>query len=185
MRYRINRIKISDFLDYYADSDSYIKFYRDYCYLGFEKLKWSQSVTQLTLKDFNYQWIEFCKKPNINQRCQKINSTKVIESLRKDFWGIDAELSFVGIYSFSLISKTLDHNHEKKFILYKDSFRVYFHIDKYPINYYNKEFTLRNKLKDKEMDLKPYDPLSEMVFLVFLGRLKGFNRDMGKEKGNL
>ena len=31
-----------------------------------KKIKWFQSVKQLTLRDFNYQWIEFCKKSNQN-----------------------------------------------------------------------------------------------------------------------
>ena len=155
MRYRI---KIRDFLEYYANLDSYIEFYKEYCSSnGFDEVS------------------------NTNQRCQKINSPEVIKSLTKDFRGIDAEFSFVGIYSFSLISKTLDHKHNKQFVLYKDSFRVYFHIDKYPIDYYNKEFDIRNKSKEQNIDLKPYDALSEMVYLVFLGRLKGFNRDMGRE----
>ena len=156
MRYRINRIKIRDFLEYYANLDSYIEFYKDYC------------SSEDTVS-------------NSNQHCQKINSPEVIKNLRKDFRGIDAEFSFVGIYSFSLISKTLDHKHDKQFVLYKDSFRVYFHVDKYPINYYLKEFDIRNKSKEKNVDLKPYDAISEMVYLVFLGRLKGFNREMGKE----
>ena len=156
MRYRINRIKIRDFLEYYANLDSYIEFYKDYC----------SSEGSIS---------------NSNQHCQKINSPEVIKNLRKDFRGIDAEFSFVGIYSFSLISKTLDHKHDKQFVLYKDSFRVYFHVDKYPINYYLKEFDIRNKSKEKNVDLKPYDAISEMVYLVFLGRLKGFNREMGKE----
>jgi len=133
--------------------DSYIKFYKDYCATDTES----------------------------NQRCQKINSPEVIKQLKNDFRGINAEFSFVGIYSFSLISKTLDHNHEKQFFLYKNSFRVYFHVDKYPIDYYKKEFSLRNSF-GKEIGLKPYDAISEMVYLVFLGRLKGFNRDMGKEQ---
>jgi hypothetical protein len=158
MRYRINRIKIQDFLEYYAHLDSYIEFYKEYC----------------TSNGFN-------EETNTNQRCQKINSPEVIKSLIKDFRGIDAEFSFVAIYSFSLISKTLDHKHNKQFFLYKDSFRVYFHVDKYPIDYYNKEFSIRNRAKEKEADLKPYDAISEMVYLVFLGRLKGFNREMGKE----
>jgi len=156
MRYRINRIKIRDFLEYYANLDSYIEFYKDYC----------SSEGSIS---------------NSNQHCQKINSPEVIKNLRKDFRGIDAEFSFVGIYSFSLISKTLDHKHDKQFVLYKDSFRVYFHVDKYPIDYYLKEFDIRNKSKEKNVDLKPYDAISEMVYLVFLGRLKGFNREMGKE----
>jgi hypothetical protein len=159
MRYRINRIKIKDFLDYYANLDSYVEFYKEYC----------------TANSFD-------EVHNINQRCQKINSPEVIKSLKKDFRGIDAEFSFVGIYSFSLISKTLDHKHDKQFVLYKNSFRVYFHVDKYPIDYYNKEFEIRNTSKDSKVDLKPYDAISEMVYLVFLGRLKGFNREMGKEK---
>jgi len=158
MRYRINRIKIRDFLDYYADLDSYIEFYKEYCSAN-----------------------SFDEVNNTNQRCQKINSPKVIKTLRENFRGIDAEFSFVAIYSFSLISKTLDHKHNKQFILYKDSFRVYFHVDKYPIDYYNKEFEIRNKSR-QDIDLKPYDAISEMVYLVFLGRLKGFNREMGKEK---
>jgi hypothetical protein len=155
MRYRINRIKINDFFEYYAEMDSYINFYKDYC----------------------------ATDTDSNKRCQKINSPEVIEQLKKDFRGIDAEFSFVGIYSFSLISKTLDHNHEKQFFLYKNSFRVYFHVDKYPIDYYKKEFSLRNSF-GKKIKLKPYDAISEMVYLVFLGRLKGFNRDMGKERNS-
>jgi len=156
MRYRINRIKINDFFEYYADMDSYIKFYKDYC----------------------------ATDTDSNKRCEKINSPEVIKQLKKDFRGIDAEFSFVGIYSFSLISKTLDHNHEKQFFLYKNSFRVYFHVDKYPMDYYKKEFSLRNSngVDDNEERLKPYDAISEMVYLVFLGRLKGFNRDMGRER---
>jgi hypothetical protein len=160
MRYRINRIKINDFFDYYANMDSYIKFYKDYCTTA--------------------------KKSN--KRCKKINSPEVIKQLKEDFKGIDAEFSFVGIYSFSLISKTLDHKHKKQFFLYKNSFRVYFHVDKYPMDYYKKEFSLRNNTlqnnnatDEKDEGLKAYDAISEMVYLVFLGRLKGFNRDMGKE----
>jgi len=157
MRYRINRIKINDFFEYYANMDSYIKFYKDYCEMDKES----------------------------NERCQKINSPKVIKQLKKDFRGIDAEFSFVGIYSFSLISKTLDHNHKKQFFLYKNSFRVYFHVDKHPIDYYKKEFALRNSSSEKELDLRPYDAISEMVYLVFLGRLKGFNKDMKVEKDDV
>jgi hypothetical protein len=159
MRYRINRIKIKDFLDYYADIDSYIAFYKEYC----------------SLNGFN-------EEQNSNQGCQKINSPEVIKNLKKEFNWIDAEFSFVAIYAFSLISKTLDHKHDKQFVLYKDSFRVYFHVDKYPIDYYTKEFDIRNRAIEKEGDLKPYDAISEMVYLVFLGRLKGFNHEMGREK---
>ena len=156
MRYRINRIKINDFFEYYANMDSYINFYKDYCTTDKES----------------------------NERCEKINSPEVIKQLKKDFKGIDAEFSFVAIYSFSLISKTLDHKHKKQFFLYKNSFRVYFHVDKYPMDYYKKEFLLRNNngTDKNEERLKPYDAISEMVYLVFLGRLKGFNRDMGKEE---
>ncbi len=150
MRYRVNRIKIMDFLDYYANDDSYIKFYKNYC------------------QDKN--------KNSYCNNCKKINSQEVIKDLKKDFEGLDAELSFVAIYAFSLISKTLDHAHKKNFDLYKDSFRLYFHIDKYPKDYYRKKFTLREvEGREKPMILEPYDPLSEMVYLVFLGRLKGFN----------
>jgi len=151
MRYRVNRININDFLDYYASLDTYIQFYKDCCE-------------------------EDNKQPYI-KKCKKINSPKVIEQLKKDFEGIDAEFSFVAIYAFSLISKTLDHAHEKEFDLYKNSFRVYFHIDKHPNNYYKKEFELRtiDEEDDIDNDLKPYDALSEMIYLVFLGRLKGFN----------
>ena len=85
----------------------------------------------------------------------------------------------MAIYAFSLVSKTLDQAHEKEFELYKDSFRVYFHIDKYPLDYHNKEFELRGDDETHlQEDLKPYDALSEMVYLVFLGRLKGFNNSM-------
>jgi len=150
MRYRVNRVKIYDFFDYYANNDSYIKFYKGCC----------------LNKDCN------------QNKCQKINSDIVISKLKKDFKDIDAEFSFVAIYSFSLVSKTLDHAHEKKFELYKDSFRVYFHIDKYPINYYNSEFKLRNSDSVDLLDLKPYDAISEMIYLVFLGRFKGFNNNM-------
>jgi hypothetical protein len=158
MRYRVNRIKINDFLDYYANSDSYIKFYKGCCIGDTQKCH--------------------------NSRCRKINSPKVIEKLKKDFEGIDAEFSFVAIYSFSLISKTLDHAHEKEFELYKDSFRVYYHIDKYPIDYYRDTFTLRDGRETPtpcKMELEPYDAISEMVYLLFLGRLKGFNSNMKKE----
>jgi len=157
MRYRVNRIKINDFFDYYANSDSYIEFYRGCC-LG-------------------------NKKECHNSKCRKINSPKVIEKLKKDFEGINAEFSFVAIYAFSLISKTLDHAHEKEFELYKNSFRVYFHIDKYPIDYYSDTFELREDGKEEcKMELKPYDAISEMVYLLFLGRLKGFNNSM--KRGN-
>ena len=152
MRYRINKIKVNDFLDYYEKNDSYIDFYKSYCQDKSNKLH--------------------------QKNCKKINSEKVIAKLKKDFNGLDAEFSFVAIYAFSLISKTLDYAHKKSFDLYKDSFRVYFHIDKYPKDYYGDEFELRNVNKDsieEEDYLKPYDPLSEMIYLVFLGRLKGFN----------
>ncbi len=150
MRYRVNRIKIMDFLDYYANDDSYIKFYKNYC------------------QDKN--------KNSYRNNCKKIHSQEVIKDLKKDFEGLDAEFSFVAIYAFSLISKTLDHAHKKNFDLYKDSFRLYFHIDKYPKDYYRKKFTLREiEGREKPITLEPYDPLSEMLYLVFLGRLKGFN----------
>jgi len=152
MRYRVNRIKIEDFLKYYAEHDSYISFYKDCCINNGE-----------------------CNK----NKCHKINSDEVIKKLKEDFKNIDAEFSFVAIYSFSLISKTLDYSHEKNFELYKDSFRVYFHIDKYPIDYYNYQFELRNnKNVSNSSDLKPYDAISEMVYLLFLGRFKGFNNNM-------
>ena len=153
MRYRINRIKINDFLDYYAEIDSYISFYKDYC-------------TDKT-------------KTSYYKNCKKINSENVIKKLKEDFKEINSELSFVAIYSFSLMSKTLDHGHEKEFDVYKDSFRIYFHIDKYPNDYYREKFELRTLSNDKEESseilLEPYDALSEMIYLVFLGRLKGFN----------
>jgi len=38
-----------------------------------KKIKWFQSLKQLTLRDYNYQWIEFCKNSNI-----KINELTVI-----------------------------------------------------------------------------------------------------------
>ena len=104
-----------------------------------------------------------------------ITNTKTIRS----FKGIGAEFSFVAIYAFTLVSKTLDHSHEKEFELYKNSFRVYYHIDKYPIDYYTKKFDLRETDKDDcEIELEPYDAISEMVYLLFLGRLKGFNSSM-------
>jgi hypothetical protein len=150
MRYRINKIKINDFLDYYEKNDSYINFYKSYC------------------QDYNNK--------SYNKNCRKINSEIVIAELKKEFKDLDAELSFVAIYAFSLISKTLNHAHKKNFDLYKDSFRVYFHIDKYPKKYYENKFVLRSVLDEDEKDsLEPYDPLSEMIYLVFLGRLKGFN----------
>ena len=158
MRYRINKIKVNDFLDYYEKNDSYIDFYKSYCQDKNNKLH--------------------------NKNCKKINSEKVIVKLKEDFKGLDAEFSFVAIYAFSLISKTLDYAHKKSFDLYKDSFRVYFHIDKYPKDYYGDEFELRNVNKDsieEEDYLKPYDPLSEMIYLVFLGRLKGFNYEENVE----
>jgi hypothetical protein len=155
MRYRVNRIKIDKFFDYYENVDSYIKFYKDCC----------------EEKD---------RKCNIN-KCTKIDSIKVIKELREDFKGIDTEFSFVGIYSFSLISKTLDYKHKKDFELYKDSFRVYYHIDKYPNNYYKKKFQQKKESSNNEIELKAYDAISEMVYLIFLGRLKGFNNNMKKE----
>ena len=155
MRYRVNRIKINDFLNYYASSDSYIQFYKKYC-------------------------LDKTKKSYFNN-CKKINSENVIAELQKDFEGIDAEFSFVAIYAFSLMSKTLDHGHKKDFDLYKDSFRVYFHIDKYPKDYYRKEFEIRKITDDETVHLKPYDALSEMIYLIFLGRLKGFNYEANIE----
>ena len=153
MRYRVNRIEINKFLDYYANSDSYIKFYKGCCIAN--------------------------NKECHNNKCRKINSDKVIQSLKESFGEIKAEFSFVAIYTFTLVSKTLDHSHEKEFELYKNSFRVYYHIDKYPIDYHTKKFELRESDNDDcKMELEPYDAISEMVYLLFLGRLKGFNSSM-------
>jgi hypothetical protein len=156
MRYRVNQIDINDFLDYYEKSDSYIEFYKEYC-------------------------LDKTKKSYYNN-CKKINSPKVIAQLKKDFKGINAKFSFVAIYAFSLMSKNLDHRHKKEFDIYKNSFRVYFHIDKYPNDYYKKEFELREvEGSSEERPLKAYDALSEMIYLVFLGRLKGFNYEEESE----
>jgi len=157
MRYRVNRIAIDEFLDYYINLDSYIRFYRNFC-------------TKNSNRDT-------CNS-SCNEICEKINSDEVVKNLKEAFKEIDAELSFVAIYTFTLNSKTLDYNQEKSFNIYKDSFRVYFHIDKFPTNYYLSKFDLIGTQKSNNknsLNLEPYDPLSEMIYLVFLGRLKGYN----------
>ncbi len=155
MKYRVNKIKLLDFLEYYQNWDSYIQFYKGFCDTNNNKEK--------------------------NNSCLKINSNKVITTLKEDFKDLDAELSFVVIYTFFLISKSLDSNHEKEYNLYKNSYRIYYHIDKYPLNYYNKPFkerAINDNIDYNSIDLKPYDPISEMIYLVFLARLVSFNYKM-------